>query len=962
MSKIMTERTLGIGLVAIVVVLMIILTGSQGMGQKTQQSFNAIQEELRALLYRPVVKWRFIEGNPAEAEGVDFDDSNWEVVSTPHRWPTPDSVAWYRATVTIPETIAGFPCADETVEINVNVDDRAVIWVDGTRQGAITRVFDTTGILAGKARPGDTHVVAIKVVNNAGSGGLRWARLAVRSGRDRARQVASYLGELEAIGRSWSPDEMRAWDKAVTASVALLDMEALRANQGEAFLRSLGAAAQCLAASTAQIIAPVRVRFEALEQQLPTLERQLAALKEKGVDVAYPLASVTALRLGVEYGIKDLDTSSVPCVHRAKELLPSLEDMAGRVRQEMARDALPAVPCYKTGPVTIEDGVFVQNGRPVFFTGFNGEADPKLHDLGFNMINLVCPSSPSPADDPAQVNMRPVADMVAMLDRAAEQNMAVDVLFHPRIPGWMYERYPELQRSGWGFIPYDISHPRVREQVERFMRLYLGGHGKQRGIANHPALLSYCLMNEPLYTDGSEASRRAFQAYLKRQHGDIAKVNALFHASYDSFADIPGVDVYHNYHKNRPLWVEWCRFNAERLLDWHRWMRDLIREYDPHTPIHTKVEGVLFEGQRYAAWGMDAEAFANLDHVSGNDNLDHLTPNGPYAQNWVRQQIYYTFQRSVAPDNPIHNSENHLVDSTGFVPGRHVRTCLWIGAMEGQGANTNWLWTSSPTDWGYPGANYVRRANCVEALGRTTLDLNRLSPYFAAFARQRAQVAILFTMDSVPLNERFLEASSKAFEGAYLLDMPLRFVTDRQVAKGKLADYKLVVVPSHLYIDQETLDRLADYVKRGGYLLVAGDTLTHDLHGDPRHVTALFGTATLPSAPMVKTLGRGKLVYRPNELSAAEYGALVAELSEEAGVVQSFHVRTPKATRPRGVYARGVVVDGKLAVSLVNFNHKPLKVRIETAGGHDWHDAVNDMPVPRIIELRSLEPMLVVAK
>ena len=290
--------------------------------------------------------------------------------------------------------------------------------------------------------------------------------------------------------------------------------------------------------------------------------------------------------------------------------------------------------------------------------------------------------------------MKPVRELVETLDRAAEHDVAVDVLLHPGIAPWMYREYPELQYSGWGFIPYDIDHPKVREHCARIVRLYLEGDGTEPGIANHPALLSYCLMNEPLYTDGGPSSSQNFQKYLTQKFKSIERVNDLLGTDYPSLEAIPAPDIHRNGHDNRAFWLEWCRFNNQRLVSWHVWMRDIIRESDRDTPVHTKIQHILFEGQRDTAWGQDHVAFAKMDRIAGNDCINYYTPKETYAQKWNHQQLYYVFQKSVAPDNPIFNSENHLVSNPDpwLKPGRHIRTALWTAAMEGQGATTSWMW------------------------------------------------------------------------------------------------------------------------------------------------------------------------------------------------------------------------------------------------------------------------------
>ena len=69
-------------------------------------------------------------GSPARL--TDYDDSGWEICNDlPARVSGGFTFAWYRATVTIPETINGHPTAGMRVQFETCVDDYGEIWIDG---------------------------------------------------------------------------------------------------------------------------------------------------------------------------------------------------------------------------------------------------------------------------------------------------------------------------------------------------------------------------------------------------------------------------------------------------------------------------------------------------------------------------------------------------------------------------------------------------------------------------------------------------------------------------------------------------------------------------------------------------------------------------------------------------------------------------------------------------------------
>ena len=112
------------------------------------------------------------------AEGVDYDDSGWELLGpedTMRRLANGRvCFNWYRIDVTIPERIGDIDATGATVVFEVVIDDYAEVWVDGKLPVVLG---DTGGQVAGgfnapnrvlltqDARPGDRFAIAVFGVN-----------------------------------------------------------------------------------------------------------------------------------------------------------------------------------------------------------------------------------------------------------------------------------------------------------------------------------------------------------------------------------------------------------------------------------------------------------------------------------------------------------------------------------------------------------------------------------------------------------------------------------------------------------------------------------------------------------------------------------------------------------------------------------------------------------------------------
>ena len=108
------------------------------------------------------------EGSPARLP--DYDDSQWEVCANlPDRISFGFSFVWYRATVTVPETVGGRSTQGMRLQFETCVDDYAEVWIDGecNRDRGVVQGFNTPQrvMITGDAQPGAKHTIAILAIN-----------------------------------------------------------------------------------------------------------------------------------------------------------------------------------------------------------------------------------------------------------------------------------------------------------------------------------------------------------------------------------------------------------------------------------------------------------------------------------------------------------------------------------------------------------------------------------------------------------------------------------------------------------------------------------------------------------------------------------------------------------------------------------------------------------------------------
>jgi hypothetical protein len=112
------------------------------------------------------------------AELTGFDDQAWPVVAATdlgaRRGGGMVSFCWFRATLTIPASAAGFVTSGAKTVLTVNVDDYAEVWVNGVLPRAAGRPspaaiqgFNMPNrlVLGDSVAPGDKFEIAVFAIN-----------------------------------------------------------------------------------------------------------------------------------------------------------------------------------------------------------------------------------------------------------------------------------------------------------------------------------------------------------------------------------------------------------------------------------------------------------------------------------------------------------------------------------------------------------------------------------------------------------------------------------------------------------------------------------------------------------------------------------------------------------------------------------------------------------------------------
>lgn len=89
----------------------------------------------------------------------------------------------------------------------------------------------------------------------------------------------------------------------------------------------------------------------------------------------------------------------------------------------------------------------------------------------------------------------------------------------------------------------------------------------------------------------------------------------------------------------------------------------------------------------------------------------------------------------------------------------------------------------------------------------------------------------------------YLAELENTYEASQYLDARVTFITERQIRKGWLNRYKLLLVPAARNVPADVVERIWEYAAHGGHVMVAPESLLGDEYNHPQDYLARVGIA-----------------------------------------------------------------------------------------------------------------------
>ncbi len=413
------------------------------------------------------------------------------------------------------------------------------------------------------------------------------------------------------------------------------------------------------------------------------------------------------------------------------------------------------------------------------------------------------------------------------------------------IPAWMAHQHPEIlarrmndSRFGGPGIDnsygmrqnMDTDSPAYRFYAERLVR-HIVAHYK-----DNPTVIGWQLDNETSSYDAANPDVFiGFQHHLEKKFGTPEALSKAWFLNYwgenlHTWEDLPTRDGA----QSTGYKLEWSRWSQMRVTDFLHWQAGLVREAaGPNQFVTTDFGGMMRRDVNEEAIAQDLDIPAdNIYHWAAQEHFDGAT-----------QSAQADFARSLKHSNFLVTETN--AQSTDWTSAHQyppydgqLREDVYTHLANGANMVEYWHWASIPanqeTYWKGILSHDLEPNRAYAEMSRTAHELQRIGPHLVGLQIHN-QVAILWSRDSLnaigfmpftssgpqwsfaPPTGDYASLVNQIHKSLYSLNVGCDFVFP---TTQDFSAYKLLIVPALYIADDALLQRIADYVKNGGHVVM----------------------------------------------------------------------------------------------------------------------------------------------
>ena len=429
-----------------------------------------------------------------------------------------------------------------------------------------------------------------------------------------------------------------------------------------------------------------------------------------------------------------------------------------------------------------------------------------------------------------------------------------------------------------------------------------------------------------------------FRKHLTEKFGTLDGLNKSLAANFSSWDDIDFAAAL----KNPPLKYESFRFRMHENLKKAIPVQKRIAERfglprSTHFSSYYNLDGLdplVTLADFEAHWGM-----FDIVGFDGGFGLE----SSEFAIDFAKGGIELDMARSFYPENPVANNENHVIIDGIYrdYDGKAIYLTNILCYLLGQNAGSIWNWANRRHTYG----EYVfTRVNTCVATIRAALDIRRFPEEVAAMRRtDNPPFRILHSLPSMQ-DESYVRSLYGIYAASSFTGWPVRFLSERDFARGDFKGAKIVVVPDARCVSDKTFAELASFAKSGGIVIADGGK-------------SLMGDEWGKSVPSRQADAR-RFRRIADSGSRTRFDAL-ADALDEIGARPPLALSCADGSRPYGVIWRtGRTSAGERVAFIASMNRKDVAVRLDGA----WRELLNNRDVSGPFTIAPCEVLLLKGK
>ncbi len=405
----------------------------------------------------------------------------------------------------------------------------------------------------------------------------------------------------------------------------------------------------------------------------------------------------------------------------------------------------------------------------------------------------------------------------------------LDIAIRPA-PIWLHRKFPSIDVvNANGNVQYpnhrymeDVGDPNYQKYALRFTDAIT------KRYANHPALLAFGIDNES--GDGpisySETVRQRFIQWLKSKYSNVETLNRAWATQRWSRRI--------NQWEEIGLPVEGVKNGApEKILDFRRFVSDEINGllYKVLEVVHNNAPNVHTNTN---AWYYSQMKYFDYAEIAYSGRMTRqgcgFYPGNSLTTNWGVMNAAFGIQRiQFESDNPFWCNE---MTTHNAVPNS-IRKSAYASLMYGNQMACGWTWQSMHAgeeqflegmlDWdGVPNRKY-------DEYKKIAAEFKKIEEFFPY--KLQAEVGLAFSFPSQIASAGFPEQHENQLQACwdlfYWRNMDARVV---EISRSSL-NYKILFVPGVAVMDEVTANKIRDFVKNGGTVIMTTNSAIVDKSG-----------------------------------------------------------------------------------------------------------------------------------